>query len=56
VETESVWLLFLMFWSSGKRWHWPPESIRKPTYTGRYHIFNSKHPLHAKRGLIQSSQ
>jgi hypothetical protein len=27
---------------------------RKPTYTGGYLNFNSNHPPHVKRGLIQS--
>jgi hypothetical protein len=54
-----------MFWSSGKRRHWPPKSTgntstlatkvyRKHIHTSRYLIFIFNHPLHVKRGLIQS--
>jgi hypothetical protein len=43
-----------MFWSSGKRQHWPPKSKEIPPNIGRYLSFNSNHPPHVKRGLIQS--
>jgi hypothetical protein len=43
-----------MFQSAGKRWHWPPRSTGKPTHTDRYLNLRSNHPLHVKRGLIQS--
>jgi hypothetical protein len=42
-----------MFWTSGKRRHWPPV-YRKPTYTGRCLNLNSNHPSHVKICLIQS--
>jgi hypothetical protein len=55
IETEAVSvILFLAVMVIKKKMTLATKVCRRPTHTGRYLNFKSNHPLHVKRGLIQS--